>query len=79
MILVSKDRTTVYNFEHVHDICLDGMKIVFTVGYEDRRPLNSTAGLYDSESRAQMVFNDLIRAIGEAAVNPIGVIYLAED
>lgn len=79
MILVGQDRTTAYNFDNVYDLYVNDCRIVVTVGYEERKPLESTAGAYESTERAMQVFNDLINAIGEASVKPIGVVYLAED
>lgn len=79
MILVGQDRRTAYNFDNVCDLYVFESRIVVTVGYEERKPLESTAGAYETPERAMQVFNDLINAIGEASVKPMGVVYLAED
>lgn len=79
MILVGQDKTTAFNFDNVYDVMLDGCKIRATVGYHDGAPLEPVVGEYASQTRAEEVFNDLINAIGEASVKPIGVVYLGED
>lgn len=66
MILVSQDRTTAYNFDNVCDVYVSNCRIVVTVGYEERKPLESTAGAYATPERAEQVLADLITALGEA-------------
>lgn len=55
MVIVSQDRSTVYNFDHIYDVTAFECGVRACVGYQDRQTLESTMGVYETPERAKAV------------------------
>lgn len=63
MVIVSQDRSTVYNFDHIYDVTAFECGVRACVGYQDRQTLESTMGAYESPERAKAVLLEFVECL----------------
>lgn len=64
MILLTQNKQTALNFDHVYDLSVYDSTVYATVGYDvDRKPIEIVAGEYSSPEAAQDALRKVIETL----------------